>query len=181
MVFWVVFILGIILIIVVGVPIAIYLIAIYNRLNVSRINIEKCWGRVQVVYQRRSDLIPKLVDLTGQYTSHEKGLLTKITDLRSQWSSAKSPEDKITAADKLDSAISRLLVVAENYPNLKANESFLQIQKELSEVTEEEIREERMRYNDAVTPYNTVVICFPSNIAAKILGFKKMEFYGVGK
>lgn len=161
--------------------VTIYLITTYNQLNRLYIEVERCWGKVQVVYQRRIDLVPKLIELAQKYSVHEKDLLTDVTKLRSQWGESKTPQEKIKTSGELDIALSRLLVVTENYPNLKANESFMQIQNELSTVTEEEIKKTRTEYNNAIAPYNNTVCCFPSNIIAWVFKFTKMDFYAVGK
>ena len=115
--------------------------------------VNSSWAQVENQIQRRNDLIPNLVNTVKGYAAHEKGLLTEITQLRSQWGSAASREQKIDTANQMTSAISRLLLVAENYPDLKANQNFLALQSQL-EGTENRIAVERMRYNSAVNFFN---------------------------
>lgn len=131
-------------------------IAGINNLVALHENISASWAQVENQLQRRADLIPNLVSTVKGYMVHERELLEKITQLRSQWAEAKSVEDKIGNANQLTSALSRLLLVAENYPNLKANENFLTLQAQL-EGTENRIAVERMRYNEAVRAFNTYI------------------------
>lgn len=153
-----------------------YIISAYNGLVNANVEVDKAWGQVQSVYQRRADLIPNLVNTVKGYATHEKDLLEEITNARSQWSNAKSPTEQVTAANNLESAVSRLLVVVENYPDLKANQNFLALQDELAG-TENRINVERQRFNDAVSNYNKKILKFPSNIIANIFGFEKREFF----
>ncbi|MEK6543953.1 MAG: LemA family protein [Elusimicrobiota bacterium] len=148
----------------------------YNRLVSLSEAVDSSWAQVENVLQRRYDLIPNLVNTVKGYAKHEKGLLEEVTRLRSQWGEAKTPADKGRAAEGLEGALSRLLLVAENYPQLKANENFLRLQDELAG-TENRISVERLRYNDAVRAYNVVVRRFPSNLVAKVCGFSKKDAY----
>ncbi|OQX87305.1 MAG: hypothetical protein B6D55_03890 [Candidatus Omnitrophica bacterium 4484_70.2] len=116
--------------------------------------VNQCWAQVENQLQRRADLIPNLVNIVKGYMTHEKEVLTKITELRSQWRNAKTREEKIRAANQMEGVLSRLLLVVENYPQLKANENFLTLQAQL-EGTENRIAVERMRYNQAVEKFNT--------------------------
>jgi LemA protein len=152
------------------------LIGSYNGLVTTNQAIDANWSQVENDMQRRYDLIPNLVNTVKGYAKHEKDVLTEVTRLRSQWGEAKTPADKIKAADSLDSAISRLMVVIEKYPDLKANESFLRLQDELSG-TENRIAVARMRYNQAVQEYNVKVQAFPSNLIASIFRFQTKDVY----
>ncbi len=145
----------------------------YNRMVALREGVPAAWAQVENVLQRRYDLIPNLVSTVKGYAKHEKELLTEITKLRSQWGAAKNPAEKVAAANGLEGALSRLMVVIESYPNLKANEHFSRLMDELSG-TENRIAVERMRYNDMIREYNTAVQRFPSNLIAKRFGFEKM-------
>ena len=118
--------------------------------------VKGAWSQVETVLQRRIDLIPNLVSTVKGYATHEKGLFTEITKLRSQWAKATTKKDKIAAARGLGGTISRLLLVAENYPNLKANENFLTLQAQL-EGTENRIAVERMRYNQTARDFNAYI------------------------
>jgi len=148
----------------------------YNDLVEYNENIDASWAQVENVLQRRYDLIPNLVNSVKGYAKHEKGLLTEITRLRSQWGAAKTPGAKMQASQGLEGALSRLMVVVEKYPNLKANQNFLKLQDELAG-TENRISVERRRYNEAVRRYNTTVKRFPTNFIAKKFGFEKRDEY----
>jgi LemA protein len=148
----------------------------YNRLVGLREGVPASWAQVENVLQRRFDLIPNLVSTVKGYAAHEKKLLTEIVRLRSQWGSAKTAEDRVKAGSALEGALSRLLVVVEQYPNLKANENFLRLQDELAG-TENRIAVERMRYNDAVRSYSVALKGFPGALYAKWFGFVPVGEY----
>jgi LemA protein len=148
----------------------------YNRMVTLKEGIPAAWAQVENVLQRRFDLIPNLVATVKGYAKHERELLSELTKLRSQWGAAKTPDEKRQAATGLEGALSRLMVVVENYPNLKANEGFLRLQDELAG-TENRIAVERMRYNEMVRSYNTYVKRFPTNLIAKMFGFTSNEAY----
>ncbi len=133
------------------------------------------WANVETVLQRRYDLIPNLVNTVKGYASHEKELLEEVTRLRSQWGAAKASgnaNQSVQAAGMLESALGRLMVVVERYPDLKANQNFLALQEELAG-TENRISVERRRYNEAVARYNQVIRQYPGNIVANMLGFDR--------
>ncbi len=158
----------------------------YNSLVEQDEKVNQAWAQVENQYQRRADLIPNLVKTVQGYADFEKGVLTEVTELRSRVGQIKlstddlADEDKFKqfqdAQDKLSGALSRLLVVAENYPQLKANENFLQLQSQL-EGTENRIAVERKKFNEAVQEYNTSVRRFPMLITAKIMGFKEKQYF----
>ncbi len=156
-----------------------WFVSIYNGLVTLDNTVEEKWAQVENQYQRRADLIPNLVSTVKGYAAHEKELFTEITKLRSQWANAKSSGDKeaeIEAARGMDSAISRLLLVAENYPNLRANENFLALQSQL-EGTENRIAVERMRYNTVVREYNIRIRKIPDSFIANMLGYEKKPYF----
>jgi LemA protein len=134
------------------------------------------WAQVDVVLQRRADLIPNLVETVKGFAAHEETVFGDIAKARSALLSAKTPQEKIAANGQLDSALGRLLVIVENYPQLKSNENFLRLQDELAG-TENRIAVERKRYNDAVQAYNTFIRKFPNNIFASWAGFKPNDAY----
>ncbi len=148
----------------------------YNSLVQHQEAIRSQWAQVETVLQRRYDLIPNLVNTVKGYAQHEKSTLEEVTRLRSQWGQASTINDKVQAANQLESALSRLLVVSEQYPELKANQGFLDLQAELAG-TENRIAVERRRYNDAVREYNVLVRSFPTNLTAKFTGFKPSDAY----
>jgi LemA protein len=148
----------------------------YNTFVSQEQGIKAQWAQVENQLQRRNDLIPNLVETVKGYASHEEGVFKEIADSRSRLLAAKSPEETIGAANQQSSALGRLLVIAENYPNLKANEQFNGLMDELSG-TENRIAVERMRYNERVQAYETSRGQFPSNLTAKLFGFKEYPFF----
>ncbi|MCX6159376.1 MAG: LemA family protein [Ignavibacteriota bacterium] len=158
----------------------------YNSLVSSEENIKSAWAQVENQYQRRADLIPNLVKTVEGAADFEKSVLTEVTEMRSKVGQTKLNVDDLNdpekfqqyqqAQDKLSSALSRLLVVTENYPSLKANESFLQLQSQL-EGTENRISVERKKFNEAVQVFNTSVRSFPTVITAKMFGFKEKPYF----
>ncbi len=152
------------------------LIGSRNELVQERESIKGAWSQVDVVLQRRADLIPNLVETVKGFTKHEETVIDSVTAARAALGGAQTPKDKIAANGQLDSALSRLLVVVENYPNLKADENFLRLQDELSG-TENRIAVERRKYNDVVQKYNTDIELFPKNIAASMFGFQREDAY----
>jgi len=155
---------------------AFLLVMLNNRLVALRENCGTAWAQVDTVLQRRFDLIPNLVATVKGYAAHEKDTLEDITRLRSQWTGATTTAQKAQTASQLEGVIGRLLVVAERYPDLKANENFRDLQAQL-EGTENRITVERQRYNEAVREYNTEVQQFPANLLASLRGFKTNTAY----
>jgi LemA protein len=148
----------------------------YNRFTTQEEAIKGAWGEVQNHIQRRNDLIPNLVETVKGYASHEEGVFKEIADARSKLLAAKTPEETIQAANQQTSALGRLLAVVENYPNLKANEQFNRLMDELAG-TENRLSVARMRYNERIQEYNTTRRRFPSNVTAKVFGFKEYPYY----
>src|SRR6476646_8352327 len=148
----------------------------YNKFTTQEEAIKAQWGQVQNQIQRRNDLIPNLVETVKGYASHEESVFKDIADSRSRLLNAKSPDETIAAANAQTNALGRLLVVVENYPNLKANEQFNGLMDELSG-TENRIATERMRYNEKVQEYNTLRRRFPANMTAKVFGFKEYPYF----
>src|SRR4030095_7661304 len=158
----------------------------YNTLVELDEKVNQAWAQVENQYQRRADLIPNLVSTVQGYADFEKGVLTEVTELRSKVGQIKLSSDDLAdeekfkqfqeAQDKLSGALSRLLVVAENYPQLKAHENFLTLQSQL-EGTENKIAVERRKFNEAVQEYNTTIRRFPTLITAKIFGFKEKQYF----
>ena len=151
-------------------------VSVNNRLVVFNESINGAWAQVETVLQRRYDLIPNLVNTVKGYAKHESGVLEEVTRLRSQWGEAKTPDNKIAAANQLESALSRLMVVIEKYPDLKANQNFLALQDELAG-TENRIAVERRRYNETVQQYNIAIAQFPASIVAGLHGFRRRDVY----
>src|SRR3989338_5378401 len=156
---------------VIALVIILSLVGLYNGIVSKNETITSSWAQVENQLQRRNDLIPNLVNTVKGYAAHEKSVFEEVTAARSAWAKAGTVDEKVKAASQVDSALSRLLLVAENYPNLKANDTFLKLMDELSG-TENRIAVERMRYNQAVRDYNVTVRMFPGNIVAKRFGYK---------
>lgn len=150
----------------------------YNSLISKREVCNYNWAQVDNQLKRRSDLIPNLVNIVKGYASHEKEIFTNIAQARANIGSAKTLDEKISANKEMDSCISRLLVIVENYPNLKANESFNRLMDELSG-TENRISVERMRYNESIQYFNTYKKVFPRNILTGIFNFVDMPYYKI--
>ena len=153
-------------------------ISVYNGIVSKHETITSKWAQVENQLQRRNDLIPNLVNSVKGYAAHEKGVFEAVTNARSQWAKAGSVNEKVKAAGSLDSALSRLLFVAENYPLLKADNTFLKLMDELAG-TENRIAVERRRYNETVKTLNIKVRSFPTNILAGMFGFEKAAFFEV--
>jgi LemA protein len=147
-----------------------------NQMVTLNETIKSNWAQVDVVLQRRADLIPNLVETVKGFAAHEEIVYGDIAKARSALMNAQTPQDKIAANGQLDSALSRLLVIVENYPQLKSNENFLRLQDELAG-TENRIAVERKRYNDSIQAYNTYIGQFPNSIFASWAGFKRNDAY----
>jgi LemA protein len=148
----------------------------YNQFVSQEEAVKAQWAQVQNQLQRRNDLIPNLVETVKGYASHEQEVFQQIAESRAKLAGAQTPADTIAAANQQSSALSRLLVIAENYPNLKANEQFARLSDELSG-TENRIAVERMRYNERVQEYNTSRRQFPGLITAKIFSFQDYPLF----
>lgn len=150
----------------------------YNSLVSLEEDVNNSWAQVENVLKRRADLIPNLLETVKGFAAQEKEVLTQITEARSKISSANSPEEYAEADAELSRGISSLNVVVENYPELKSNQNFLELQAELAS-TENKISTERMRYNDTVSAYNKKVKRFPTKIYANMLGFDEREYFEI--
>ena len=151
-------------------------VGIRNTLVTKNEAVKAAWSQVDIVLQRRADLIPNLVETVKGYAQQEQTVFGDIAKARSALLSAGNPTDKIAANQQLDGALGRLLLIVENYPQLKSNENFLRLQDELAG-TENRIAVERKRYNDTLQDYNTYIQQFPNNIFARWAGFKPNDAY----
>ena len=171
-----------VLLLVVGIPLLLVLIVggsyVSSRNDMVRKNetIKQTWSQVDVVLQRRADLIPNLVATVKGYAQQEQKVFGDIANARAGLLNARTPGEKIAANGQLDGAIGRLLAIVENYPNLKSNQNFLALQDELAG-TENRIAVERRRYNEAVQDYNTYIGLFPNSIFARWAGFQRNNDY----
>jgi LemA protein len=148
----------------------------YNRFVSQEEAIKTQWAQVENQLQRRNDLIPNLVETVKGFAAQEQQVFQAIADSRAKLAGARTTDEKIAAANEQSSALARLLVIVENYPVLKSNESFNRLMDELSG-TENRIAVERMRYNEAVQAYNTARRQFPANVTAKIFGFQEYKLF----
>jgi len=148
----------------------------YNQLVALDEGVRAAWAQVENQLQRRYDLIPNYVNVVKGYAAHEKEVLVTVTEARARVGQARTVEEKIEANNSLSSALSRLLVVVERYPDLKANQNFMRLQDELAG-TENRIATERRRYNEVVQAYNTKIRSFPENILAGLFGFTRAGFF----
>lgn len=152
------------------------LVGTRNELVQQRESINGAFSQVDVALQRRADLIPNLVETVKGFASQEKEVIASVANARAALGGARSPAEKIQANSQLDSALSRLLVVVENYPQLKSDTNFLRLQDELAG-TENRIAVERRKYNETVQRYNTTIELFPNNLAASLFGFQRNDAY----
>lgn len=154
----------------------IYSICTYNKLVKMRENVDNAWAQIDVQLKRRYDLVPNLVETVKGYASHEKETLSRVTEARASVGSAKNTQEAVEANNQLSSALARLLVVSENYPELKANTNFTSLQRELSDL-ESKIAFTRQSYNDTVLIYNRKKKSFPANIIASMFKFVDGVYY----
>ncbi|TYB31084.1 MAG: LemA family protein [Candidatus Mcinerneyibacterium aminivorans] len=152
------------------------LISGYNQMVRMNEQIENQWSSVENQYQRRMDLIPNLVNSVKGYVEHEREVFTNIAEARSKYAGASSKEGKMKAANQLEGALSRLMVIVERYPNLKASQNFTQLMDELAG-TENRVAVARRRYNESVRQYNAYIKQFPQKIIASIFNFEKAEYF----
>jgi len=153
-----------------------YIVSIYNSLATLKVKIKEAWSQIDVQLKRRTDLIPNLVETVKGYAAHEKEVFENVTKARSALMSATTPAAAGAADQQLTGALKSLFAIAENYPDLKAQEGFTNLQHELSD-TEDKVAYSRQFYNSVVRQYNETIVVFPSNIFAGMLGFKAEEFF----
>lgn len=160
--------------------IIVWAIAVFNRLIRLRNRTREAWADIDVQLKRRYDLIPNLVETVKGYAKHEKELFEKVTEARTRAMGATSTAEKAQAENALSQTLKTLFAVAENYPQLKANENFLELQRELTD-TENKVQAARRFYNGNVRDFNIAQETFPANMIAKALSFKKAEFFELGE
>lgn len=160
------------------VVLALIFVSIYNSLAGKRNKVKNSWGQIDVQLKRRFDLIPNLVETVKGYAAHEKTTFEQVTEARTKYMSAGSPEDMMKANGELTRVLGGLFAVAEAYPELKASTNFQELQAELSR-TEDKIGFARQFYNDVVTGYNNAVQMFPSSFVASLTGFREEAFFNI--
>ncbi len=153
-----------------------WLIMIYNGLIKMRNRVDEAWSDIDVQLKRRYDLIPNLINTVKGYAAHEKEVFEKVTEARTRAMGAKDAGEQAKAENMLSDTLKSLFAVAENYPDLKANENFLELQRELTD-TEDKIQAARRFYNGNVRDFNTKIQIFPNNLIVGILKFKPYEFF----
>lgn len=156
--------------------IIVFIISTYNGLVRSKIKVDNAWSQIDVQLQRRFDLIPNFVETVKGYMTHEQETFEKIAKLRTSWANASSISDKAALDNQLSETLKTIMAVSENYPELKANQNFMQLSQELKN-TEDKISFSRQFYNDAATMYNTKIQVFPSNIIAGIFNFTSRSLF----
>ncbi len=152
------------------------MVGVRNDLTTQKNGIEGAFAQMDVVLQRRADLIPNLVETVKGFATQEKDVIASVSNARAALGGARTTGEKIAANGQLDGALSRLLMVVENYPQLKSDVTFMRLQDELAG-TENRIAVERRKYNEAVQKYNTSIELFPNNIAASLFGFQRNDAY----
>jgi LemA protein len=156
----------------------IFIIFIYNRMVSLKNEVDEKFSQIDVLLTKRADLVPNLVETVKGYAAHEKGVLENVTASRASLMNAQGPADKFQASEGLTGALKSLFAVAENYPNLKADQNFRQLQSDLSQI-ENEIAQTRMVYNDRVRSYNTLQQTFPANMFAQSFGHALRAYYEI--
>ena len=153
-----------------------YFVSMRNQMVIKNETVKSNWAQVDVVLQRRADLIPNLVETVKGFAAQEQTVFDDVAKARTQYMNAQTPSDRIAASNQLYGMEVKVLALAENYPQLKSNENFLRLQDELAG-TENRIAVERKRYNDSIQDYNTYVGLFPQNIVAGMAGFHRNDAY----
>ena len=161
---------------VVGLVVFGQLMSTRNSLVAEQTAVDSQWAQVDVALQRQADLIPNLVETVKGFAKQEQAVIKEVTDARAAFAGAKGPQDRLQTGSQMETALSRLLVVVENYPQLKSNENFLRLQDELAGSVNR-IAVERRKYNEAVQKYNTDIALFPKNIAAGMFGFGPRDYF----
>lgn len=151
---------------------------IYNGLVALRNQLERAWANIDVILKQRFDEIPQLVQVIEQYANYEAGILTKLAEARSKYGSARSVDDKIQSAQSMSIAMNGLMALGENYPELKANQNFIELQGRVSKL-EETLADRREIYNDVVAQFNTRIEQFPDVLAARVLNYSRQSLFQV--
>lgn len=171
---------GILIILAVVIVLGLILIAPYNNLTSLDEDAEGAWAQVENQLKRRADLIPNLIEVVKGFAAQETEILSNIAEARTQYQGANSPEEYAEADESLNTAVRNLNVIVENYPELKSNELFQDLQAELAG-TENRIATERMRYNEVIKTYNSKIRRFPTNLMAGMFGFDKREYFEINE
>ena len=155
---------------------ALFFVSVYNKLAKSKVVVEEASSDIETFLKQRYDMIPNLVEIVKGYAKHESGTFKEVTELRTKAMAAGSLPEKMKLEEGISGAISKIFAVAENYPDLKANTNFIELQSTLKEL-EESIQKSRRYYNGAAREFNTAIAVFPTNLIAQIFGYKKVDFF----
>lgn len=155
---------------------ALFFVSVYNKLAKSKVVVEEASSDIETFLKQRYDMIPNLVEIVKGYAKHESGTFKEVTELRTKAMSAGSLPEKMKLEEGISSAISKIFAVAENYPDLKANTNFIELQSTLKEL-EDSIQKSRRYYNGAAREFNTAIAVFPTNLIAQMFGYKKVDFF----
>ena len=167
--------------IIIGVVVILVVVFIYNSLIAKKNQVTNVFGTIDALLKKRYDLLPKLISTVKAYMQHEKSLLTEITEMRAKAVSGRlSDDEQVDLDNKLSKMIGGIMVAVENYPDLKANQNFLQLQRAMNEI-EEQISAARRAYNAAVTAYNNAVEMFPTNVAASMMRYKLKKVFEISE
>ncbi|MEA1925907.1 MAG: LemA family protein [Patescibacteria group bacterium] len=169
---------AVVVLIVILIVLGLWLVGVYNGLIKLRNRVDEAWSDISVQLKRRHDLIPNLISTVKGYAKHERQLFEKVTEARTRAMGAKTPKEQAETENMLSGALKSLFAVAENYPDLKANQNFLELQRELTD-TEDKIQASRRFYNGNVRDFNTKIQVFPNNLVAGMLKFKEYEFFEI--
>lgn len=167
--------------IIIGVVVILVVVFIYNSLIAKKNQVTNVFGTIDALLKKRYDLLPKLISTVKAYMEHEKSLLTEITEMRAKAVSGRlSDDEQVDLDNKLSKMLGGIMVAVENYPDLKANQNFLQLQRAMNEI-EEQISAARRAYNAAVTAYNNAVEMFPTNVAASMMRYKLKKVFEISE
>ena len=169
---------GLLFVLIIAVGVGIMAVGMYNGLISLRNQLERAWSNIDVILKQRYDEIPQLIQVIEQYAGYESGLLQKLAEARKHYGAAQSIPDKIKASQEMSLALSGVMAIGEAYPELKANQNFVQLQSRISQL-ENSIADRREAYNEAVTNFNTRIDQFPDLFAARLLNYSRQEFFKV--
>jgi len=173
-------IVGVVLIIAVIIGVISFFVGLYNKLVMLKFNVDKSFANINVLLKQRADEIPNLIKVVKEYQLYEKGTLERLTELRTQYFGESSSDKKIAIQNEISSSLSKIMVISENYPDLKANNSFTQLQGRVSTL-EDHISDRREFFNESVNMYNIGITEFPAVILASIFGYKQRSLLQVSK
>ncbi len=169
---------ALLILVLIGIVALVYVVSIYNGLVQLKNQIDKSWSNIDVLLKQRADMLPNLIETCKGYMQHERGTLEAVTHARSAWQNASNVGQQIEAHNQLAGALKTLFAVAENYPQLKANENFLKLQGSIEQI-ENQIADRREFYNDAVNLFNTAIQQFPDLIVARLLAYQAAPYFKI--